>query len=57
MPNVSSSMRNEMDSATNAYMRKVIGERLGQHLGTDTPMPDRLQKLLEELRMQDKDSG
>ena len=57
MPNVNATSRSEIDGLTNSYMRKVIGERLGQHLGTEAPMPDRLQRLLDELRMQDKDAG
>lgn len=53
MPNASS--RSQIDAATNAYMRQMIGEKLGQHLGLETPMPDRLQRLMDQLRLQDGD--
>ncbi len=55
MPVTAASSRSEIDAATNAFMRKMIGERLGDHLGTESPMPDRLQNLLAQLRLQDRD--
>jgi hypothetical protein len=57
MPSASAATGSEIDSATSAFMRKAIGERLGQHLGTDAPMPDRLQKLLDQLRLKDQTSS
>ena len=57
MPEANQVSRSEIDGATNAYMRKVIGERLGQHLGTEAPMPSPLQRLLDQFRLQDKPPG
>lgn len=57
MPQTNQTSRSDIDGATNAYMRKVIGERLGQHLGTEAPMPAPLQRLLDQFRLQDKLTG
>jgi hypothetical protein len=40
----------EMDRNTAAAIRNAIGERLRRDMGTDEPLPSRLQMLLSELR-------
>lgn len=46
----------EMDRNTAAAIRNAIGERLRRDMGTDEPLPSRLQMLLSELRQRD-DNG
>jgi hypothetical protein len=40
----------QMDARTSRAVAHGIGERLRQALGTEGPFPDRLQKLLDEMR-------
>ncbi|WP_233025922.1 hypothetical protein [Rhodopseudomonas boonkerdii] len=47
----------EMDRSTSAVICHAIGERLRQDMGTDEPLPSRLQMLLSELRQRDGDSA
>jgi hypothetical protein len=40
----------QLDSPTSRAVAQGIGERLRQALGTEGPFPDRLQRLLDEMR-------
>jgi len=40
----------QLDALTSRAIAKGVGERLRQALGTEAPFPDRLQKLLDEMR-------
>lgn len=57
MPGFISMSREPIDRATNASIRQAIADRLGQHLGPEAPMPDRFQRLLEEMRRQEQSSS
>lgn len=39
-----------LDAPTSRAIANGIGERLRQAIGTETPFPDKLQKLLDEIR-------
>jgi hypothetical protein len=39
-----------LDAGTSRAVAQGIGERLRQALGTEGPFPDRLQRLLDEMR-------
>ena len=54
MQHATQAVRADIDRATNAYMRKVIGERLAKQLGAEPPLPPRLKMLLDQLRQQDE---
>jgi hypothetical protein len=50
--------RLEIDTATNAVIRKAIAERLRRtELQEPTPVPERLRMLVDELGRQDKEPG
>lgn len=49
--------REPINRTTNASIRRAIGDRLSQHLGPEAPMPDRLQKLIEEMRRQEQSNS
>jgi 3-dehydroquinate synthetase len=40
----------QLDAPTSRAVANGIGERLKQSLGSDAPFPDRLQKLLDQMR-------
>jgi hypothetical protein len=40
----------QLDAQTSRAVAQGIGERLRQALGTEGPFPDRLQRLLDEMR-------
>lgn len=46
----------DLDRNTTAAIRNAIGERLRRDMGTDEPLPSRLQMLLNELQQQDQNS-
>ena len=43
----------EMDRSTTAAICNAIGERLRRDMGTEEPLPSRLQMLLSELQQRD----
>jgi hypothetical protein len=47
----------EMDRTTAAAICNAIAERLRRDMGTDEPMPSRLQMLLSELRQRDDEGA
>ena len=40
----------QLDASTSRAVAHGIGERLRNALGSETPFPDKLQKLLDEMR-------
>ena len=40
----------QLDAPTSRAIANGIGERLRQAIGTEAPFPDKLQKLLDEMR-------
>ena len=40
----------QLDAPTSRAVANGIGERLRQAIGTEAPFPDKLQKLLDEMR-------
>lgn len=53
MPDRISNRRVDVDHATSTSICKAIGERLTQHLGPESPLPSRLQQLIDELHRQE----
>jgi hypothetical protein len=47
----------QLDSSTSRAVAQGIGERLRQALGTEGPFPDRLQRLLDEMRDREADES
>lgn len=47
----------EMDRSTTAAICNAIGERLRRDMGTDEPLPSRLQMLLSELQQRDNNGA
>jgi len=45
-----------IDRATNASIRKAIADRLNQNFGSETPIPERFQRLIDEMRRQEQSS-
>lgn len=56
MPDRPSDRRASIDHGTSLSICKAIGDRLGEQMGPDTPVPNRLQRLLDEIRRQDDQS-
>ena len=42
-----------LDRATSTSICKAIGERLQQNLGPEAPMPNSLQRLIDEMHRQE----
>ena len=57
MPDRPSDRREPIDHRTSLSICKAIGERLGQHMGPETPVPSHLQRLMDEMRRQDDESA
>jgi len=47
----------QLDAPTSRAIANGIGERLRQALGTETPFPDKLQKLLDAMRNREADDS
>jgi hypothetical protein len=47
----------QLDARTSRAVAQGIGERLRQALGTEGPFPDRLQRLLDEMRDRETHEG
>ena len=45
----------QLDAPTSRAIANGIGERLRQALGTEAPFPDKLQKLLDQMRDREAD--
>ncbi len=45
--------RELIDRATSTSICRAIGERLQQNLGPESPMPSRLQRLIDEMHRQE----
>lgn len=56
MPDSPSDLREPIDHRTSLSICKAIGERLGQQMGPETPVPNHLQRLIDEMRRQDGES-